>query len=150
MRGRVPRENCFWIFQAARLKTFGNNFRCVAAARMSEATCGNSAPDVASLIRATMLALVLGVILENHVDRAGEAIVLVRPRDMRGLFLDVVGGVTHGKGKSADLEHRAIILHVADGGDGVGGDAETLRHGRNESALVLAERPDVQLVDLRA
>ena len=38
-------------------------------------------------------------------------------------LLDVVGGVAHGDRDSTFSEHRQIVLHVADGGDGLQRDA---------------------------
>ena len=68
---------------------------------------------------------------------------------MRRLLLDVVGGIAHRDGQAAHLEHRQIVLHVADGGDRVGRDAQTLRHRLDKGALVLAGRRDVEIIALR-
>ena len=62
--------------------------------------------------------------------------VFVRGRDVRRDLLDVVGGVAHGEGNATLPKHREIILHVADGGDGVRRDAQAPGHGLYEGAFV--------------
>src|SRR6266436_1117484 len=61
-----------------------------------------------------------GVALQDKLDRSRKAFVLVRGGDMRRLFLDVVCRIAHRDRDAACLEHRQIVLHVADGGDGIG------------------------------
>ncbi len=48
----------------------------------------------------------------------GKAFVLVRGGDIGRARLDLIGRVAHGDGQARHLEHRQIVLHVADGGDG--------------------------------
>src|SRR6267142_4148488 len=85
-----------------------------------------------------------GVALQDKLDRSRKAFVLVRGGDMGRLFLDVVCRITHRDRDAAFLEHRQIVLHVADGGDGIGRNALTLGDRLHEGALVAAGRGDIE------
>ena len=87
---------------------------------------------------------------QNNIDRPRKALVLVCRRHVRRQFLDVVGGVAHRDREAAVLEHRQVVLHVADGGDRIGRDALTFGDRLHKSALVAAGRGDIEIIALRS
>src|SRR5689334_449822 len=82
------------------------------------------------------------------IDRHRKALVLIGIGDVFGAFLDVIIGIAHRERHAARLEHGDVVVHIADGRNSIGRNAEAARHGLYEGALVLAGRGDVEIIIL--
>ena len=80
-------------------------------------------------------------------ERGGDAVVVVRERDLVGHLLELGAGIAHGDAMARKVEHAHIILCIAKGHDFAARDAKALADARERARL--ADALDRRLVEPR-
>ena len=80
-------------------------------------------------------------------ERGGDAVLVVRQRDLIGHLLELGAGIAHRDAAAREIEHAHVVLRVAEGHDLAALNAEALTDARERTRL--ADALDRRLVEPR-